>query len=123
MALLTAGERARARAVAEEALVDRCQVARFAQIADGQGGYEPEEYRVIAQDVPCRLSSTDRESSEAGAAGRAGGRVVRLTLTVPWDQDVIVGDRIVWEESWYEVIGIVVGSFRTARRVMVAAVE
>ena len=48
---------------------------------------------------------------------------MRLTLTVPWDQDVIVGDRIVWEESWYEVIGIVVGSFRTARRVMVAAVE
>ena len=101
------------RAEAEKSLMDICEVHTVSSIDDTIGGYT--EYWAMAyKNVRCRLA--DRTGKEVGLANRevvAGDWV----LTLPYDQNITAGMRVVHEGDTYAVVFVNgARSYDTTRR-------
>jgi predicted outer membrane lipoprotein len=91
MALLSAAAIGALRALALEAMPDRCTVERATEVSDGQGGWLP-TWAPLATGVPCRLRRP-ATGTEAEVAGRLAGEVAFVVM-VPAGQDVLPSDRL-----------------------------
>ncbi|NIN68418.1 MAG: head-tail adaptor protein [Anaerolineae bacterium] len=116
-------ELTRLRKDAENHLPDFCTIQVQSEGVDTVGG-PTESFANTYQEVPCRLAAfifRDRESILAGRIMTPG----RFTLTLPWDQEISLKDRVVHEGETYEVVALDqdTASWRTAKRVDVARVD
>ena len=115
--MLSAAEVAAMRATQGEALPDTCSRERVTLTADGTGGHTQETATVA---YTCRVSPTSGRDLEV-AARLTSERT--LTVTLPWDADVISEDALLIGGRRLEVIApLVGGAWQTALRVLAVEV-
>ena len=118
--MLTATELTDMQAVAEEALPDTATIQRKTRTADSIGGATV-VWATLAT-VACRIASAGGSPQERLAAERLSPRSV-YRITLPAATDIKAADRIVIDSSTYEVLGALVGSWETAKRVVAVGSE
>ena len=98
-----------------------CNISRFNPVDDGQGGFG-EEWIMVWANIPCRFAMAS--ASTAQIAERIA-HVQQFKLTVPYDQDILVGDRVHIPDAGsqlYEVTGVSANTYDTAKRCNLVAI-
>lgn len=102
---LNAAQLAAMRSVSDAALPDTCTIQRTTPTADGMGG-ETDAWANLAVGVPVRISPEQSiEAAETERGGSIAG-VKRWVLTLPYNQDVTLADRVVLGGRTLEVVSI-----------------
>lgn len=115
--MLNATELASMRATTEEFLPDTCSISRATPSSDSMGGFTS-SWANVATSVPCRYSPTlPSTSSEQDVSGKLTSET-DWVVTLPYDQDVLVTDRIVIGSRTLEVVNLdVPRSWQVTKRV------
>jgi len=116
-ALLSPRELESCRREVERTLPSLVEIRRFTSTADGQGGYT-ETWANVAINVAARIMP-ERTMSGGPTEGVEADRQsegANYILTLRWDTDITPRDRVVYEGTEYEVVGVNSGSYVTARR-------
>lgn len=112
--MLSATEVAAMRALQGEVLPDNCVRTRAAILPDGAGGHMEGTPEMAT--YACRLASTAGRELEIAARITSA---VTVTVTLPWDADVISGDMLAIGTRRLQVIApLVGGATMTALRVL-----
>jgi head-tail adaptor len=121
---LTTSELTSMRACADTMLPDTCTIQRVTRTADGMGGYS-ETWADLATSVMCRAGTVnDAGGSEAVLKSLAPGTVLDLILTLKYNQDIDVKDRVVYASKTYQVEAVRNDhSWVTAARAYLSRVE
>lgn len=112
--MLSASELAAMRAQQEATMTLACTVKRPSRASDGQGGKTVTKTAVVT--TVCRIGAAGRAAQQMIAEKH--GSVVGYTVTVPYGTDVTGKDEIEADGRVFEVVGVLRGSYETARRVV-----
>ena len=120
MTLLSGSDRAYVRDTAETSFSDTCNIFRNEPTEDGQGGFA-DEWSIVWAEVPCRFSLASNRTS---AVGEGIVHVQQFRLSIAYDQEIRVGDRVqipLNSAEEYEVSGVSANTFDTAKRATLIA--
>jgi hypothetical protein len=117
MGLLSAAELSRMRAAVLASFPDTCTIRqKTITMVDGRGSASWSDRDTA---VPCRLSEVGRSGLMAALAERSEG-VAPWVVSIPYDQAIEAGDRVIIGDSAFEVVSMAdVQSDRTCKRVYV----
>jgi hypothetical protein len=106
------------RAAQAATFAETCDVKRLVRAPDGMGG-SLEAWSVHMASEPCRFAP-------AGQLQRGSDGVVRSVtetiITMRWDADVKLSDRIVYNAAEYSITGFKDHTWNTAKRCVVQAI-
>jgi len=97
-----------------------CRVQRKTQIDNGAGGFTDTWSTVVS--CACRIGISGKSPEERAIADRIGVELP-YTVTLPYDTDVTEKDRLVVGTRVFQVLGVLVGSFETARKCVCMEIE
>jgi len=97
------------------ALPDVGEIWRRQRVGDGMGGFGETFTRIAT--VMCRIRETGERSLE-GEIARRHGAMLGYVVTMPFGQDVQMGDQVRVLGRVFEVVWVAVRSYETARRVV-----
>lgn len=92
------------RATLNASLPDTVQVSRATRTPDGGGG-QSQVWATIAT-VPCRLTDQSPAPPQEIDIGARPGSIIRWTITMPAETDVLVTDRLLVGSRTFEVRGV-----------------
>lgn len=118
--MLTDTELTDMQTIAESALPDTATIQRKTRTADSIGGATVVWANLAT--VACRFTPAGGSPQERLIAQRLSPRSV-FRITLPAETDVRAADRIVIDGQTYDVAGLLLGSWETARRVVAVSNE
>lgn len=119
---LTAAELEEIRTFVEDQFPDTCTIQT--QTETSTKGSVEVTFSNTYTSVPCRLMPVTGNDASEYVTGDKATRVAQFVLTVPYDQAISGGYRVVHGGLTYEVLGVHAGhSYRTARRADLALVD
>lgn len=112
--MLSAAELSAMRAAQAETFVETCQIERVSRVSDGKGGTN-ESWAVIATE-PCRFAISNKVQRASDGVLRS---VTESIITLRWDADVTIADRLVYNGKTHSITGFSDHTWITAKRCVV----
>lgn len=116
--MLTAGELSDFRSLQIEAMPDVCEIHRLTRVRSGLD--YTETWAAIAENVPCRISEQGDVGREFAVAGSVVG-TSDLILRVPFGTDLTNADRVILNNTTYEVTRVTTRSDATVVTAFIGA--
>ena len=116
--MLTADELTGMRETQALALPDTATITRPTRVSDGAGGFTTTPATVAT--AACRAA---RSRPREILGGEREVTLADWTLTFPYGTDVQAGDTVTSSGRTFQVIGILAGSWETARRAYCVGIE
>ena len=96
-------------------LVETCDILRLTRTPDGKGG-STEQWATYLASQPCRFAPVAQTQRNSDGVLRT---VTETILTLAWNADVTIKDRVVYEGATYTITGEKPHTWITAKRLAV----
>jgi len=113
--MLSDAQLAHMRAEQAKTLVDTCDILRLTRAPDGKGG-STEQWAAHLTSQPCRFAPVTQTQRNADGVLRS---VTETILTLAWDADATVKDRVIYGGATYTITGEKPHTWITAKRLAV----
>lgn len=104
MALLTTSELDSIRDHMRETLSDTCTIEAMTRQSDGMGGWT-ETWAARGTGIPCRIRPLSRDR-EANITAEQIQEPMVWSLSLPYDQDIALEDRVIVNGHYYKVLQV-----------------
>jgi len=120
--MLSSRELREARSDVLETLTDTCEIQRATESVSS-AGIVSQTWAAIKDEALCRIDPETRRDNQGVIAGREASRA-RFQATFEWDEDIIEGDRVIYEGETLELIELHgIHSARIVTRAVLAKIE